>query len=83
MAILWTLIVGLIIGVVAKFVMPGNDPGGIVVTSLLGIGGSLVASWIGQALGMYPAGSTAGFLMSVVGAVLLLLVYRFFRGAKA
>jgi uncharacterized membrane protein YeaQ/YmgE (transglycosylase-associated protein family) len=83
MTILWTLIVGLIVGAIAKFVMPGDDPGGIIVTMILGIAGSLVASWIGSALGLYTDGSSAGLLMSVFGAVLLLVLYRVLRRAKS
>ena len=80
MHLLWTLFIGLIIGAVAKLLMPGKDPGGIIITILLGVAGSLVATYLGQALGWYRDGSSAGFIMSVVGAMLLLLVYRLFKG---
>jgi uncharacterized membrane protein YeaQ/YmgE (transglycosylase-associated protein family) len=76
MYLLWTLLIGLIVGAVAKFLMPGKDPGGIIVTMLLGIVGSFVATYIGRAIGLYGAGSSAGFLMSVLGAMLVLLIYR-------
>jgi uncharacterized membrane protein YeaQ/YmgE (transglycosylase-associated protein family) len=83
MHILWALIIGLFVGAVAKFLMPGKDPGGIIVTSLLGIAGSLIATFIGQALGWYREGQPAGFIMSVVGAVLLLSLYRAVRHRTA
>jgi uncharacterized membrane protein YeaQ/YmgE (transglycosylase-associated protein family) len=66
----------LVVGIVAKFLMPGNDPGGLLVTILIGIVGSFVGSWLGQALGLYLPGQPAGFLMSVVGAIVLLFGYR-------
>jgi uncharacterized membrane protein YeaQ/YmgE (transglycosylase-associated protein family) len=78
MHILYTLIVGLIVGVVAKLLMPGRDPGGMIITILIGIAGSFVGTAIGRMLGMYAEGSSAGFIMSVIGAVLLLLLYRTF-----
>jgi uncharacterized membrane protein YeaQ/YmgE (transglycosylase-associated protein family) len=78
MAILWTIIIGLLIGVVAKFLMPGKDPGGFIITILLGIAGSFLAGVIGRALGWYHEGEPAGFIFSVVGAILLLLLYRLF-----
>ena len=70
------LIIGLIVGAIAKFLMPGKDPGGFIVTILIGIVGALVAGWLGQALGWYAQGEPAGFIASVVGAILLLIVYR-------
>ena len=76
MAIIWTIIVGLVVGAVAKLLMPGKDPGGFIVTILLGIAGAFLASYLGQALGWYKAGQSAGFIMSVVGAMFLLLLYR-------
>lgn len=79
MEIVWMLIIGLIVGAIAKFLMPGSDPGGIFITILLGIAGSLVATFLGRALGFYGPGAPAGFIMSVVGAVLLLMLYRVFR----
>lgn len=82
-ALLWELIIGLVVGAVAKFLMPGKDPGGVWITMLIGIAGSIVATYIGQAIGWYKAGQGAGFIMSVVGAILLLIVYRVVRGAMA
>ena len=76
MAIIGTIIIGLIVGVIAKLLMPGRDPGGFIVTILLGIAGAFVAAWIGQAVGWYRPGEGAGFLASVVGAIIILAVYR-------
>jgi uncharacterized membrane protein YeaQ/YmgE (transglycosylase-associated protein family) len=83
MHIVWTLIIGLVIGVVAKFLMPGRDPGGVIVTILLGTAGSFVGTYLGRAFGLYGEGSVAGFVMSVVGAMLLLLIYRLVRRSAA
>jgi uncharacterized membrane protein YeaQ/YmgE (transglycosylase-associated protein family) len=77
-----TLLVGLVVGAIAKFVMPGKDPGGIIVTILLGIAGSVVASYLGHALGWYQEGQAAGWIMSILGAVLLLFLYRLFTGKR-
>ena len=74
--IIGTIIFGLIVGVFAKLLMPGKDPGGIIITIILGIVGSVVGRWVGQALGFYGPEEAAGFLMSLVGAVLLLAIYR-------
>ena len=76
MALIWAAIVGLVIGALAKLIMPGKDPGGIIVTILLGIAGSVVGNIIGSTLGLYAPGEPAGFIMSLVGALLLLWVYR-------
>lgn len=73
---LWTLIVGLIVGAIAKFLMPGRDPGGWVITMILGVAGAFVANFIGSSLGWYDQGEAAGFVASVVGAVILLAIYR-------
>lgn len=78
-----SIIIGLLIGVVAKFLMPGRDPGGCIITILLGIAGSFVGSYLGQALGIYRVGEPAGFIGSVLGAMLLLLLYRFIFKPKA
>jgi uncharacterized membrane protein YeaQ/YmgE (transglycosylase-associated protein family) len=75
MGIIWSIIIGLVIGVVAKFVHPGKEDLGLVVTALLGIGGSLIATFLGQAIGWYQPGQAAGFIGAVVGAVLLLAIY--------
>lgn len=74
--LLSTVVVGLIVGAIAKLIMPGKDPGGILVTMLLGIAGALVATYLGQALGWYTEGEPAGWIMSILGAILLLVIYR-------
>jgi uncharacterized membrane protein YeaQ/YmgE (transglycosylase-associated protein family) len=77
MHILWSLIVGLIVGAIAKLLMPGKDPGGIFITALLGIAGSLLASFLGRALGLYHEGDVGpGIIASIVGAMVLLGLYR-------
>jgi uncharacterized membrane protein YeaQ/YmgE (transglycosylase-associated protein family) len=76
MGIIWAIIIGLIVGALAKFLMPGKDPGGIIVTIILGILGALVASFLGRSLGWYAEGESAGFLASLIGAILLLVLYR-------
>jgi uncharacterized membrane protein YeaQ/YmgE (transglycosylase-associated protein family) len=76
------IIFGLIVGVVAKLIMPGRDPGGIIVTALLGIAGALVGGFLGRALGWYGPQDAAGFLMSIVGAVVLLFIYRRLSGVR-
>jgi uncharacterized membrane protein YeaQ/YmgE (transglycosylase-associated protein family) len=73
--ILW-IVFGLIVGIVAKFVMPGRDPGGFIMTVVLGIVGALVGGWLGRALNFYRPGEPAGFIMAVVGAVIVLAIYR-------
>jgi uncharacterized membrane protein YeaQ/YmgE (transglycosylase-associated protein family) len=70
MHILWALIIGLVIGAIARFIVPGKDPGGIIVTSMIGMAGSLLATFLGQAIGWYDRGQAAGFIASLVGAVL-------------
>lgn len=76
MGIIWTIIIGGIAGAVAKFLMPGRDPGGFIVTILLGIAGAFVATYLGQAIGWYEAGQGAGFIGAVVGAIIILVAYR-------
>jgi uncharacterized membrane protein YeaQ/YmgE (transglycosylase-associated protein family) len=80
MHFIWMLIVGLIVGALAKLIMPGNDPGGIIVTMLLGIAGSFLGGLIGRAVGMYQPGQSAGFFMSIVGAIVILAIYRLIIG---
>jgi uncharacterized membrane protein YeaQ/YmgE (transglycosylase-associated protein family) len=80
MALLWILFIGLIIGAVAKLIMPGKDPGGILITAAIGVAGSLVATFIGKALGLYEPDQAAGFIGAVIGSVLLLAGYRAIRG---
>lgn len=76
MGFLWTIIIGFIAGVIAKFIMPGdNEPQGFILTTLLGIVGAFVATWLGQALGWYSAGQGAGFIGAIVGAVIVLFIY--------
>ena len=83
MSIIWTIIIGFLAGVVAKFIMPGsNEPSGFILTTILGIVGAFVASFLGQALGWYKAGEGAGFVGSVVGAIILLVIYGFFAGRQ-
>ena len=82
-AILWTIIIGAIIGAVAKLLTPGRDPGGCIITILLGIAGSFLAGFLGRTMGWYAEGEPAGFIFSVVGAIILLLLYRLlFRGKR-
>lgn len=83
MSIIWTIIIGFLAGVVAKFVMPGkNEPSGFVMTTILGIVGAFVASFLGEALGWYKAGEGAGFVGSVVGAIIVLLIYGWIAGKR-
>jgi uncharacterized membrane protein YeaQ/YmgE (transglycosylase-associated protein family) len=82
MDFLYLLLVGLVIGAVAKLLMPGKDPGGCIITTLLGIAGSAVGAYLGQLLGLYRVGEPAGFIGAVIGAMLLLLVYRLVTGKK-
>ncbi len=76
----WMIVVGLIVGALAKLLMPGPDPGGIVVTILLGIGGSVVAGMLGRAAGWYAEGEPFGFIASVIGGIILLAIYRLVGG---
>ena len=75
-AVIGWIVFGLVVGALAKLVMPGRDPGGIIVTMLLGIAGALLGGFIGSAMGFYGPGETAGYLMSFLGAVILLMLYR-------
>lgn len=81
--ILGWILFGLVIGALAKLMMPGRDPGGFIVTILLGIAGALVGGWLGRALGFYGPGEPAGFIMALVGAVVLLAIYRFIATRRA
>jgi uncharacterized membrane protein YeaQ/YmgE (transglycosylase-associated protein family) len=76
---LWMAIVGLVVGALAKLIVPGKDPGGILVTMLIGIAGALLAGFLGRLVGLYQPGQSAGFIMSLVGAIVLLLVYHAFK----
>jgi uncharacterized membrane protein YeaQ/YmgE (transglycosylase-associated protein family) len=79
--LLWTIIVGLVVGAIARFIMPGEQKMGWILTGLLGIGGSLAAGYVGQALGMYAVGEPAGWIASVVGALVLLFIVQKLRGS--
>ena len=83
MSILWMLFVGLIVGAIAKLLMPGKDPGGIFVTMLLGVAGALVAGFLGRAMGWYREGQPVGLFASIIGAILLLAVYRAVAARRA
>ena len=76
MGILAWILFGLVVGVIAKLLMPGRDPGGFIVTILLGIAGALIGGFIGRAMGLYDANQGAGWIMSILGAVVLLALYR-------
>jgi uncharacterized membrane protein YeaQ/YmgE (transglycosylase-associated protein family) len=76
MSIIWTILIGFIVGLLAKFVMPGRDPGGFFVTAAIGIIGSLIATYGGKALGIYGGEETAGFIGAFIGAIILLILYR-------
>jgi uncharacterized membrane protein YeaQ/YmgE (transglycosylase-associated protein family) len=82
MDILTTLIVGLIVGALAKLIMPGKDPGGIIITILLGVAGAFLGGWIGHALGWYKAGEGPGIIVSIIGALILLGIYRLVIGRR-
>lgn len=82
MSIIWTILIGFVVGIVAKFLMPGRDPSGFIITVLLGIVGSFVASYFGQTMGWYQAGEPAGFIAAVIGAMLVLFVYRLVAGKR-
>ena len=73
--LIYSLVIGLVIGVIAKFLTPGRDPGGCIITSLIGIGGSFIAYFIGRLLNIYGQGDTPGIIMSIIGAVILLAIY--------
>ncbi len=76
MSLIIALLIGLVVGVIAKFIMPGRDGGGIILTALLGVVGAMAATYLGQAMGIYRAGEAAGFVGAVIGAILILAVYR-------
>ena len=83
MHIIGWILFGLIVGIVAKFLMPGRDPGGFVITVILGIVGALVGGFVGRVLGLYRDGDPVGFIMAVVGSIIVLAVYRFTLGRTA
>ena len=82
MGLIATLVIGLIVGAIAKLLVPGRDPGGWIITILLGIAGALVGTWLGRVLGIYSQGEGAGWIASIIGAVLLLLLYRAVVGRR-
>ena len=82
-ALLWTILIGAVIGVVAKLLMPGRDPGGCIITILLGIAGAFVAGFLGRMLHWYEPNQPAGFIASIIGAMLLLLIYRMVAGKRS
>jgi uncharacterized membrane protein YeaQ/YmgE (transglycosylase-associated protein family) len=82
MNIIVTIIIGLLVGIVAKLLMPGKDPGGFVITAILGIVGALVATFLGRSLDLYGANESAGFIGAVIGAVILLALYRLLAGRR-
>ena len=83
MSIIWTIIIGFIAGVIAKFIMPGpNEPQGFILTTILGVVGAFVATFLGQALGWYSAGEGAGFLGAIVGAVIVLAIWGFMQNRR-
>ena len=79
MSWLWIILIGFVVGLIAKFLTPGRDVGGFIITTLVGIGGSLLATWAGQTMGWYAQGEPAGFIAAVVGAIVLLLLLRLIR----
>ncbi len=83
MSIIWTLIIGLVVGAIAKLIMPGKDPGGFIITTLLGIAGAFLAGFLGRVMHWYSEGQPAGLIASVIGAIILLVIYRLLRGRNA
>ena len=84
MSIIWTIIIGFVAGLIAKFIMPGpNEPQGFILTTILGIIGAFVATWLGQAVGWYGPNDGAGFIASVVGACIVLFVYGLIAGRSS
>ncbi|MEO7159827.1 MAG: GlsB/YeaQ/YmgE family stress response membrane protein [Polaromonas sp.] len=82
MSIIWTILIGFVVGIVAKFLMPGRDPAGFIITAIIGIVGSVIATYLGQALGLYRPGESAGFIAAVIGSIILLFLYRMVTGRK-
>jgi len=84
MSILWTIIIGFIVGVIAKFIMPGDksEPQGFILTAILGIVGAFVATYLGQLIGWYKAGESAGFIGGIVGAIIVLFIYGLIMGRR-
>jgi len=82
MHLIWTIIIGFVAGAIAKLIMPGKDPGGFIITTLIGIAGALIATYLGHLIGWYKAGQGAGFIGAIVGSIILLLIYRLIRKKK-
>jgi len=78
-SLLWTAVIGIVVGALAKLIVPGKDPGGILVTMIIGIAGSFLGTFLGRMIGHYQEGQSAGFIMSLIGAIILLAIYHFFR----
>jgi uncharacterized membrane protein YeaQ/YmgE (transglycosylase-associated protein family) len=83
LSLLWTALIGLIVGAIAKLIMPGKEPGGMFITMLIGIAGSFIGTFLGRLIGHYQPGETAGFIMSLIGACILLGIYNFFKRRQA
>jgi len=83
MTLIWAILIGFLVGLVAKLLTPGRDPGGFIITTLIGIAGSLLATFLGQAMGLYAAGQSAGFIGAVIGAIILLAIYHMLRGRSS
>jgi uncharacterized membrane protein YeaQ/YmgE (transglycosylase-associated protein family) len=83
MGIISAIIIGLIVGAIAKFLMPGKDPGGWIITILIGVAGSFIGTYLGQVVGLYRAGEPAGFIGSIIGAMILVFLYRLFVQRRA
>lgn len=82
MGILWAILIGFIVGLVAKFLMPGRDPAGFIITVIIGVVGSVIATYLGRFLGFYQVGESAGFIAAVLGAIILLFIYRAVTGKR-
>jgi uncharacterized membrane protein YeaQ/YmgE (transglycosylase-associated protein family) len=82
LSFLWMCLIGLVAGALAKWIMPGKDPGGLIVTMLLGIAGSFVGGFLGRLVGWYEPGQGAGLIVSVIGALILLAIYRWWKGTR-
>jgi len=82
MDLIYTILIGLVVGIIAKFFMPGKDPGGFIITVLIGIGGAVVAKLIGKVFNWYGSGESAGLIASIFGAIILLVIYRMITGRR-
>jgi uncharacterized membrane protein YeaQ/YmgE (transglycosylase-associated protein family) len=82
-SLLWTALIGLVVGALAKLIMPGKDPGGMLITMVIGIAGSFLGTFLGRLVGHYQEGQSAGFIMSLIGAIILLAIYHFIKRKQA